>query len=93
MYRMPTWTDERMDDFAKHTDQRFDEVERRIDRIEQRVDHGFTRLDQRLDDIYHMVQRTIFQLGVGLIVIVGLGLFGGHRYPLSVVGTLSGGAG
>ena len=26
-----TWTDSRLDDFAKHTDQRFDAVDRRFD--------------------------------------------------------------
>lgn len=35
MYRM-TWTDERMDDFAKHTDQRFDAIDGRLDRLEDR---------------------------------------------------------
>jgi tetrahydromethanopterin S-methyltransferase subunit G len=65
-----------MDDFAKHTDRRFDEVHSRLERLERRVDHGFDRMDQRLDALYHMMQRTMFQLGVGLIVTVGLGLFG-----------------
>jgi hypothetical protein len=82
MYRM-AWTDERMDDFAKHTDRRFDAVDQRfeavdqrLDRLERRVDEGFDRMDRRLDDVYHLVQRTMFQLGVGLIATVGLGLFG-----------------
>jgi hypothetical protein len=35
MYRMG-WTDERMDEFAKHNDQRFDAIDRRLDRLEDR---------------------------------------------------------
>jgi tetrahydromethanopterin S-methyltransferase subunit G len=57
MYRM-VWTDERMDDFAKHTDQRFDSVDkrfdvvdRRIDNLEQRMEAGFDRVDRRFEQI------------------------------------------
>ena len=89
MYRM-AWADERMDDFAKHTDQRFDAVDqrfdvvdqrfeavdKRLDRLERRLDEGFDRMDRRLDAFYHLLQRTMFQLGIGLIATVGLGLFG-----------------
>jgi hypothetical protein len=35
MYRMG-WTDERMDEFARHTDQRFDAIDGRLDRLEDR---------------------------------------------------------
>jgi DNA anti-recombination protein RmuC len=35
MYRMG-WTDERMDEFARHNDQRFDAVDSRLDRLEDR---------------------------------------------------------
>lgn len=35
MYRV-TWTDARMDDFAKHVDQRFESVERRLDKLDDR---------------------------------------------------------
>jgi DNA anti-recombination protein RmuC len=89
MYRM-VWTDERMDDFAKHTDQRFDAVDRRfdavdqrfdavdqrIDRLEQRVDNGFERVDRRLDGLHQMIHRTMLQLGIGMIVTLALGLVG-----------------
>lgn len=33
-----TWTDERLDDFATHTDRRFDDLERRMDAGFERVD-------------------------------------------------------
>lgn len=32
-----SWTDERLDDFAKHVDRRFDEVDRRLDRLEDQM--------------------------------------------------------
>jgi archaellum component FlaC len=53
MYRM-AWTDERMDDFAKHTDRRFDAVDRRFDSVDRRfdsVDRRFDEVDRRLDGV------------------------------------------
>lgn len=64
MYRM-TWTDERMDDFAAHTDRRFDAVDqrfdavdkrfdavdKRIDNLERRMEAGFDRVDRRFEQI------------------------------------------
>jgi hypothetical protein len=35
MYRVG-WTDERMDEFARHNDQCFDAIDRRLDRLEDR---------------------------------------------------------
>jgi hypothetical protein len=89
MYRMG-WTDERMDDFAKHTDQRFDAVDRRfdavdrrLDKLERRVEDGFDRVDRRfeqVDDRFHglhqMIHRTVLQVGASLIVTVALGFAG-----------------
>ena len=57
MYRMG-WTDDRMDDFAKHTDQRFDAIERRLD---------------RLDDRFAALQRTLLLMSGGIMAsLVGL---------------------
>ncbi len=58
MYRM-TWTDERMDDFAKHVDQRFDVVERHLD---------------RLDDRFDGLQRTLILTGGGIIATLIAGI-------------------
>jgi hypothetical protein len=64
MYRMG-WTDERMDDFAKHTDQRFDAVDKRLDAIERRL--------ERLDDRFAALQRTLLLLCGGIMAaLVGL---------------------
>jgi hypothetical protein len=51
-----SWTDARLDDFAKHTDQRFDALERRME-------NGFGEINARLDAL----QRTLLQLGGGLL--------------------------
>jgi hypothetical protein len=58
MYRMG-WTDERMDDFAKHTDQRFDGIDRRLDRLEDR----FASLQRTL----LLTNSTIIAALIGLI--------------------------
>jgi hypothetical protein len=42
-----TWTDERLDDFARHTDQRFDAVDQRFDEVDRRFDD----IDQRFDAV------------------------------------------
>jgi hypothetical protein len=82
MYRM-TWTDERMDDFAAHTDRRFDAVDRRfdevngrLDRLERRVEDGFERIEDRFHGLHQMFHRTMLQVGAGLIVIVAIGFAG-----------------
>jgi DNA anti-recombination protein RmuC len=55
MYQMRDgWTDERMDDFAKHVDQRFDAVDQRFDAVDKRfdaVDQRFEGVDQRFDAV------------------------------------------
>jgi tetrahydromethanopterin S-methyltransferase subunit G len=89
MYRM-AWTDERMDDFAKHTDQRFDavdrrfdEVDRRLDKLEKRVESGFDKVDRRFEQIdrrfegiHQMMHRTMVQVGGGLLVTMAIGFTG-----------------
>jgi hypothetical protein len=73
-----SWTDERLDDFRGETarrfdavdkrfdavDKRFETVDRRFDAVEQKMDAGFERLDCRIDAL----QRTLLQLGGGIIV-------------------------
>lgn len=51
-----SWTDARLDDFAKHTDQRFDALGRRME-------NGFSEINARFDAL----QRTLLQLGGGLL--------------------------
>lgn len=64
MYRM-AWTDERMDDFAKHTDRRFDAVDKRIDNLEQRMEAGFDKVDRRFEQVdrrFEQVDRRFEQI-------------------------------
>jgi hypothetical protein len=64
-----SWTDARLDDFAKHTDRRFDEVDRRFDSLERRMEGGFSDINARFDAL----QRTLLQLGGGVLVaLIGL---------------------
>lgn len=70
MYRM-AWTDERMDEFAKHTDRRFDEVNRRVDDLDRRVDKRFDKVDselQRVNDRLDGLYRGLMQIGAGIFV-------------------------
>jgi len=48
-----SWTDDRLDDFAAHTDQRFDSLERRME-------NGFRDVNTRLDSL----QKTMIQSSV-----------------------------
>ena len=53
-----SWTDERMDDFARNVERRFD-----------KVDHELHRVNDRLDALH----RGLFQVGGGIIVaLVGI---------------------
>lgn len=46
-----SWTDERLDDFAKHVDRRFDQVDKRFDKFERDVDRRFDKVDKRFDKV------------------------------------------
>jgi hypothetical protein len=60
-----SWTDARLDDFAAHTDQRFDSLERRME-------DGFEALNSRFDAL----NRTLLQIGGGIIATLIAGFFG-----------------
>jgi hypothetical protein len=60
-----TWTDSRLDDFAKHTDQRFDAVDRRFDAVDRRFD----KVDVELREIrggIGALNRTIIGAGAAM---------------------------
>jgi len=81
-----SWTDDRLDDFAKHVDRRFDEVDRcfddvdrrfgevngRLIRLEDRVEAGFDRINGRIDQLH----RVIWILGSGALVTFVVGFAG-----------------
>jgi hypothetical protein len=83
MYRMG-WTDERMDDFAKHVDKQFDRVDQRFDHVDQRfaqVDQRFDRLEGEVRELradfncrFEGLQRTLLLTGGGIIATLIAGI-------------------
>jgi hypothetical protein len=76
-----SWTDERLDDFAAHTDRRFDLLERRMgegfDRIDsrfERIDSRFERIDDRLDAVQRAMVHGVIALSTAIVVGFG-GIF------------------
>lgn len=69
-----SWTDARLDDFAKHTDQRFDEVDRRFDEVDHRfdkvdmrfeaVDRRFEEVDRRFDSVERRMENGFAEINV-----------------------------
>jgi len=85
-----SWTDDRLDDFARNVDRRFDEVDRcftevnqRFDRLEDRMEAGFDKVDRRFaaiegrfEELHLMVHRTMVRVGLAMIGTLGLGFAG-----------------
>jgi hypothetical protein len=64
-----TWTDSRLDDFAKHTDQRFDAIDRRFDKVDQELSGVRTEVGGVRGEV-GALQRTIIGVGGALIAAV-----------------------
>jgi hypothetical protein len=58
-----TWTDERLDDLARRVDRGFERVDRELVGLSGRIDALSDRLDARIDAL----QRTMIQVGGGLV--------------------------
>ena len=78
-----SWTDARLDDFRNETARRFGEVGRRFDPLERRMENGFDRVDRRIDDLasemnarFDSLNRTLLQIGGGLIGTAVVGFLG-----------------
>lgn len=74
-----TWTDSRLDDFKTVVDSRFDGLDRRVDELSQRMDAGFARVDGDLRELRGEIgalNRTILQVGGGLMGVVLIGFLG-----------------
>jgi hypothetical protein len=68
-----SWTDKRLDDFAKHTDQRFDSLESQMVEGFRRVDGDIRELRSEMNSRFDALQRTLLQLG-GAVIVALLGL-------------------
>lgn len=58
-----SWTDERLDDFAKHVDRRFDEVDRRFDAVDKRLE----RLEERMDGLHRSIAHGFIAMAVAIV--------------------------
>jgi chaperonin cofactor prefoldin len=78
-----SWTDERLDGLNTRVEvltTRVDVLTARVDDLSRRMDAGFTRVDadlrelnSRLDTKFDALQRTLFQVGGGIVVaLIGL---------------------
>jgi hypothetical protein len=80
MYKMrESWTDERLDDFAKHLDHRFDEVDRRINEVDRKSERRFDKVDaelHRVNDRLDALHRMLFQFAAGGLVTLIAGIAG-----------------
>ena len=76
MYKMrESWTDERLDDFAKHVDDRFDGVDHRFDLVDQQFGEVNRRLE-RVESGLDSLQRTLLQIAGGTIATLIAGFAG-----------------
>jgi DNA anti-recombination protein RmuC len=56
-----TWTDERLDDLARHIDVRFDRVDDRFKHVDERfeqIDRRFEQVDKRFEQIDYRFERV-----------------------------------
>ena len=68
-----TWTDARLDDFARRVEERFNRVDERFDRVDERLNRLEGRIDGRIDSVNDRIdalQRTMIQVGGGTIAAI-----------------------
>lgn len=63
-----SWTDARLDDFAANVDKRFDAVDKRFDAVEAEL--------RSLNGRFDALNRTLLQIGGGIIATLIAGFFG-----------------
>jgi hypothetical protein len=76
-----TWTDERLDDLARRMEHGFDRIDRDLRGLSARVDAQGAELGARIDGLsaelstrIDAMQRTMLQIGGGIIASVLLGV-------------------
>ena len=74
-----SWTDDRLDDFAREVWRRFDEVYRRFDEVDRRlgrVEARLEKIDERFEALHLMIHRVMFRTGLFVVGTLGLGFAG-----------------
>jgi uncharacterized NAD(P)/FAD-binding protein YdhS len=85
MYRMD-WTDDRLRERFDSIDHRFDGVDRRLDRADQNFRDLWSEVNQRFDGVdrklaemnqrFEAMNRTLLQIGGGILATLIAGIFG-----------------
>ena len=70
-----SWTDDRLDDFRADVNRRFDEVDRRFDAVDRRLEGVETEL-RALNGRFDALNRTLLQIGGGMVATLIAGFFG-----------------
>lgn len=71
-----SWTDERLDEFAKRIDERFDRVDERFEQVDRRfeqIDRRFEAMQQAMTTGFEAVNRNMLY---GLVGIFGVMITG-----------------
>jgi DNA anti-recombination protein RmuC len=50
-----SWTDERLDEFAKRVDERFDGIDRRLDKVDSRLEALQREMNTRFESLNRML--------------------------------------
>jgi hypothetical protein len=77
-----TWTDGRLDEFAKRVDERFDAVDKRFDAVDKRldsVDKRFDRIEADIRELRKTMDYRFFTLA-GIMVTGFLALAGQNAF-------------
>jgi tetrahydromethanopterin S-methyltransferase subunit G len=86
-----SWTDERLDDFAKHVDHRFDEVDRRFEKVDRRFDDVNRRFD-KVDSELHRVNDRLNGLHRAMIfamIALTMGILAGFAALTTAIAQLA----
>jgi len=70
-----SWTDDRLDDFRADVSRRFDEVDRRFDAVDRRLEGVDAEL-RALNGRFDALNRTLLQIGGGVVATLIAGFFG-----------------
>jgi hypothetical protein len=67
-----TWTDERLDDFARSVDRRFEQVDQRFEQVDRRFEQMDRRFDRVDDSLRHLTAMMMWAAGGIIATLVGV---------------------